>query len=152
VLLILHNPYDKASRDFVAANPDLPVLDWTHDISRQEWLAAGGILTVSAFPSIVYERPELVVEDTDAQGAKHRRRVARGLEVVRLPPTAADAARRQADHEALAAVTWVEVVADQLPDALAEEAAKAEPIVAEAEKVHAPRAQQARDRLDKANP
>ena len=138
VFTILHNEQDEASRAFVAAHADDPdvdlVLSWYDEDDRDAWVAAGGTLAVSAFPSIVYDRPELddvhtvPVTPTDPAyradpegyaGPTTQRRQIRpsGLEVVRLIAHDNDslpfdhARARRARHLSAAAVSWVEAVA-----------------------------------------
>ncbi|MGB1271923.1 MAG: hypothetical protein ACPG5T_07615, partial [Endozoicomonas sp.] len=59
-MIILHNPHDKESRDWVAihATTEDTVLDWYDENDRQAWLDNGGNLEISAFPSVAVETPE----------------------------------------------------------------------------------------------
>ena len=69
-MIVLHNSGDKASRDFVAslgARPGLVVLDW-YKGGREEWMARGGNMGVSAFPAIVVEVPAYLTPATESMG------------------------------------------------------------------------------------
>lgn len=81
-MIILHNQHDKQSREFVAAaNPAVQVLDWYNDADREAWLAAGGTLAVSAFPSVLL-RHDTYEQPLDEGGTQV---VEPGWDTVRLP-------------------------------------------------------------------
>lgn len=71
-MIVLHNRHDKASREFVANRADITVLDWYNDADRDAWLAAGGTLAVSTFPSVLMRHDKTETEEP-------------GWDTVRLP-------------------------------------------------------------------
>lgn len=112
---ILHNPHDRLSRWMVAqhlATPDVEILDWNDDLSRDAWLAAGGTMAVAGFPSVAYAAPEYDELGSSKEGGPVDVRATRPagpavvlcIERPDLELVKAHAARA----DALAAVTWVE--------------------------------------------
>lgn len=58
-MIIIHNPYDPVSVSFVEDN-SIKVLNWYDFEERQQWIAAGSPLQISAFPSVVMDLHPLV--------------------------------------------------------------------------------------------
>ncbi len=57
-MIILHNPLDALSRDFVAQHGDgNTVIDWQDETAREAFLAGHPDLSPSAFPSVLVEVP-----------------------------------------------------------------------------------------------
>lgn len=82
-MIILHNPHDKQSREFVALygnTAGATVLDWYDESARQQWLAAGGTTGISAFPSVLLRRDRYTVETEDGPQT-----VMAGWDVLRTP-------------------------------------------------------------------
>ena len=67
-MIILHNSYDRESREFVAANPGATVYDW-YEGGREAWVGINGTIKVSAFPSVIVDVPAFTIPArVDADG------------------------------------------------------------------------------------
>jgi hypothetical protein len=67
-MIILHNRHDRASREWIATNAQVgdTILDWYDEAELRQWIAAGGTLQVSAFPSVVTHVPEIDIPEFPA--------------------------------------------------------------------------------------
>lgn len=59
-MLVLHNPHDKKSRDFVEAHTSTRdiVLDWYNQAQQDMYLNAGGTILFDSFPVVVIDNPD----------------------------------------------------------------------------------------------
>lgn len=66
-MLVLHNPHDKASRDFVEnhTGPEDIIWDWYDPTQQRAWVEAGGTLEISAFPSVIVGEAQHVIRSPE---------------------------------------------------------------------------------------
>jgi hypothetical protein len=68
-MIILHNSYDKDSRDFVAAHGEGNiVIDWYAANGREEFMRIAKHANVSAFPSVIIHMPPYKILDEPKPG------------------------------------------------------------------------------------
>lgn len=137
---VLNNPEDQASRDFVDSLVDevgiAAVFDWYRPEDMELWVAHGGTLNITAFPAVIFDRPELDQLYTgtrdDGVVVTSRRIFLADQEVVNLPDHMDHVRTIAGVAEALAAVTWLEAVAKAKGTTVSErnvEAAKVEDVL-----------------------